>query len=221
MVLALLFSMKKLFINARDLRPINQHFEKLLNKLKPFKRIGLTSTIQFKHRVEEVEELLKKYEVLVIPTVLGCRVKPAAVDCTVIITTGRFHAIKVAMVTGKPVFILSPGGLTKLSEKLVNDFKKKQALRISRVIDSRVIGVLLSTKPGQSNELVAKEAVKELRSRGKDAYLFVAGDLSPSQLNDFPVDAWVNTACPRIVEDDFDKPIVNWDEFKNHFLNTS
>lgn len=221
MVLAFLFSMKKLFINARDLRPINQHFQKLLNALEPFKRIGLTSTIQFKHRVGEVKELLKSHEVVVMPTVLGCRVKPAAVDCTVVITTGRFHAIKVALTTKKPVFTLNPGGLTRLGEDVVNDFKKKQAIRVSRVLDSRVIGVLVTTKSGQNNESLAKKIINDLRSNGKEAYLFIADDLLPAQLNDFPVDAWVNTACPRIVEDDFDKPIVNWDEFKNHFLNTS
>lgn len=215
------FLMKKLFIPASNLEPISQHFNELLSKLESFERVGLTSTVQFKHRVKEVKELLKAHEVIITPTVLGCNVQPLEVDCSVIIATGTFHAVKLGLVTGKPVFILNPGGVNQLNDELIRDFERKQSIRVAKVINSRIIGVLVSTKSGQSHEQLSKRVVKELRDDNKEAYLFVADELSPAQLNDFPVDAWINTACPRLVEDDFDKPIANWSEVKGHLLNSS
>ena len=208
--------MEKLFIPVKDLRSIDEFLPELNNLLKPYRKVAVTATIQFNHRVNEVVNALKGHEVVTAPPVLGCKALIPESDCTVIITTGVFHAVKVALTTLKPVFILSPNGVEKLDDKLINTFLKKQAVRISRVLDAKIIGVLVSTKSGQNHESLAHEIIKKLESSGREAYLFVANDLSPSQLNDFPVDAWINTACPRIAEDEFDKPIVNWNEVEKH-----
>jgi len=203
--------MDKKYIPVSDLRGIDEFLPDLSKLVKPYERVVVTSTIQFKHRVREVADYL---EAIPSDIVLGCRVVIPDCDCVVIITTGEFHALKVALITGKPVFVLSPSGIKELDQKLINDFKKKQAIRVSKVLDAKVIGVLVSTKSGQSDERLGSEIVNTLRVKGREAYLFMANDLSPAQLNDFPVDAWVNTACPRIIEDEFDKPIVNWDELR-------
>jgi len=202
------------YVPVNDLTPL-KGVDELVVALKSFKRVALTSTIQFKHRITELREAIGR-DVIVCDTVLGCRALIPDVDCIVLIATGVFHAIKVALTTNKPVFIVSPEGFSKLDKGLIDDFKKKQSIRVSKVMDAKVIGVLVSTKLGQSNERLGERVVKVLQSKGRDACLFVANELSPSQLNDYPVDAWVNTACPRIVEDEFEKPIVNWGELKNH-----
>jgi len=209
--------MDKLFIPVDDTRLVSQYFDELAVLLKSFNKITLTSTVQFNHRVSELKDFLSKnHEVITCPSVLGCRAVIPEADCTVVITTGVFHAIKVALTTGNPVFILGPGGVSRLDDKLIKDFKKKQSIRVSKVLDSKVIGVLVSTKPGQEHELLASKIVSKLEAKGKEAFMFVANELSPSQVNDFPVDAWINTACPRIVEDEFEKPIANWDEVNNY-----
>jgi 2-(3-amino-3-carboxypropyl)histidine synthase len=205
--------MKKVFIPVSDLRPL-KGLGKAVRALRPYKRVALLSTVQFSHRLDEVKKILKGHDVLICPSILGCRALIPETNCVLVITTGVFHAVKAGLESGKPVFIIGPHGFRKLDDKVINDFKKKQSIRVSKVLDAKLIGVLVSTKPGQSNKKLAKRIVESLRDKGKEAYLFVAGEISPLQLNDFPVDAWINTACPRIVEDDFDKPMVNWDEIK-------
>ncbi len=208
--------MDKLFIPVDDLRPIDVFIPELLVLVKSFNKVVVTSTVQFKHRVNDVVNALAGHEVIVAPSVLGCRALIPDSDCVVLIATGVFHAINIGLITSKPVFIIGPDGVSRLDDSLVSSLKKRRAVMIAKVLDAKVIGVLLSVKSGQSHESLAEDVVVKLNSLGKEAYLFVADNLSSSQLNDFPVDAWVNTACPRIVEDEFDKPIVNWSELVNY-----
>lgn len=201
--------MKKLFIPVKDESELDTRG--LVELVKGFSKIAVTSTTQFKHRVPEIAKLVRGFEC---PPVLGCSDFKTDAEAVIIITTGDFHAINIAVKTGKPVFILGPEGARRLDDKKIIDFKKKQAIRVSKVMDAKIIGVLVSTKQGQNKEQLGNKIVGELRSQGKQAYLFIANELSPLQLNDYPIDAWINTACPRLVEDEFDKPIINWDEQK-------
>ena len=50
-----------------------------------------------------------------------------------------------------------------------------------------------------------------LKSMGKKGYLLALEHISPELIDFYPVDAYVNTACPRIAIDDsvrYDKPLV-------------
>jgi len=208
--------MNKLFIPVSDDRPIDSFINELKNKLEPYRKIALTSTTQFKQRVDAVAASLTGHDVTRLPPVLGCSKLETDADCIVIITTGLFHALNLAVRNNKPVFVIGPEGINEVTQLMINDFLKKQSIRVSKVLEAKTIGVLVSTKSGQNHESLAEQIVTKLNSIGKEAYLFVANELSPSQLNDFPVKAWVNTACPRLVEDVFDQPIVNWDELEKH-----
>ncbi|HLE05813.1 MAG TPA: diphthamide synthesis protein [Candidatus Nanoarchaeia archaeon] len=204
--------MKKIFI------PVTDEFKlpSVTELIKDYKKILITSTIQFSAMIDKLKDLLKNHDITIIPPVLGCSKINTTADAIIIITTGEFHAINIALRTGKPVFVIGPNGVKRISDKDIKDLQKKKAMMISKVLDAKIIGVLLSTKPGQEHEEIANELISKLKSKGKEAYLFVANELSPSQLNDFPVDAWINTACPRISEDEFDKPIVNHEDIKEH-----
>ena len=208
--------MKTLYIPVSDSREVKQFISELEKQINNYSKISLTSTIQFVNQIKEVSKLLINHEVMIDKPVLGCSEFTTDADAIVIITTGEFHALNIAVKTGKPVFILSPEGVSSITQERINEFKKKQAIRVSKVIDAKIIGVLVSTKPGQAREKLGREIVEKLRKQGKQAYIFVANELSPSQLNDYPVNAWINTACPRIVEDTLEKPIANWNEVKNH-----
>jgi 2-(3-amino-3-carboxypropyl)histidine synthase len=69
----------------------------------------------------------------------------------------------------------------------------------------------VSTKPGQHLFQAPVEKVKEkLEAQGKRVYLFVGDLITDTELRNFShIEAWVNTACPRLMDDDFEKPIVN------------
>ncbi len=206
--------MDKLYIPVFDNRKLN--LEGLRELVKPYKKVLVTSTIQFKERIREVGNYLEGHDIIFHSPVLGCVNSLPDADCVVVITTGDFHPLRVALVSRRPVFVVGPSGARRFDDKKAREFLRKQAIRISRVLDAEIIGVILSTKSGQKNEALAREALSALRGKGKKAFLFVANEISPAQLNDFPVDAWVNTACPRIVEDKFEKPMVNWLELKEY-----
>jgi len=214
--------MKSLFVPVKDLRPIKKLLPETTKLMKGFKSVSITSTVQFNHRVKEVSDYLtsKGFKTIKYDSVLGCKAITPKNDCTLIISNGEFHAINIGLVTGKPVFILDPvsGKASKLDESIIKNYQKKQAIRVSKALYADVIGILVSTKPGQ-NKLALAHSIKQLlESKGKyEVILFLGDELSPGQLNDYPVDAWINTGCPRLIEDDFEKPIVNWDEIKSYF----
>jgi 2-(3-amino-3-carboxypropyl)histidine synthase len=74
-------------------------------------------------------------------------------------------------------------------------------------------GVILGMKPGQHDPAAAAEIKKEISCRGRTACMIVADEVTPELLLDFEdVQAFVNTACPRLSLDDaerFIKPILS------------
>jgi 2-(3-amino-3-carboxypropyl)histidine synthase len=77
-------------------------------------------------------------------------------------------------------------------------------------------GIIISTKPGQSNPTIALNIQRQLEESGKKAVLLYADEIIPEKLLDFKdVEAFVDTACPRLALDDperFSRPIVSRDE---------
>jgi 2-(3-amino-3-carboxypropyl)histidine synthase len=89
--------------------------------------------------------------------------------------------------------------------------RKTREAGIKLFYHATAIGVLLSTKSGQKDEI----AVKKLREQfpEKQFYVFLGNTLDLQGLEDFPfVQVWLNTACPRIGYDDIaktEKPLIN------------
>jgi 2-(3-amino-3-carboxypropyl)histidine synthase len=213
--------MRVLYIPVKDLTPINKLLPSLIGLLKDFKSANITSTTQFSHRVNEVSDYLldRGFKTNQCKPVLGCEALLPNADCTILISSGLFHAINIGLVTAKPVVIIDllMGKVSMLDESLVKQYKKKQAIRVEKVLYADVIGILISKKSGQRKPVLAHKIKKTLESLGYKTILFVGDELNPNQLNDYPVDAWINTACPRLIEDNFEKPIVNWNEIKSYF----
>ncbi len=76
---------------------------------------------------------------------------------------------------------------------------------------STQIGVFISSKWGQEY----KNSALKLKNQYKDKnfYFFVGDNFIESEMENFPfIECWVNTACPRIGQDDIvrqSKPVVN------------
>ena len=60
---------------------------------------------------------------------------------------------------------------------------------------------------------------EHLEKQGKKAYIFIDDTLKLNDLENYPfINAWVNTACPRIGTDDImatNKPLINLREAGN------
>ncbi|MFH1403319.1 MAG: diphthamide synthesis protein [Candidatus Altiarchaeota archaeon] len=188
--------------------------------------IGIVSTAQHLDRIPAVRELLESNgkQVFDAGQILGCRRDNArglysTVDCFLYVGSGRFHPLGIAIESDRPVFILNPlsGVMDEVSGEEKRRWLKRRKTRFGRAAGARVFGVLVSTKDGQFNIARAFEVTGMLKSRGFKAFIFSGDELTPNSLLPFPVDCWVNTACTRLVDDEFDKPVVNPDELKEIF----
>ena len=205
--------------------------EKEHHKIKDYRKIGLVTTVNFLHMLEEVRSLLeeKGHEVLISKgsrtrpgQVLGCDLGAALntdPDAYFFFGSGRFHPLGIAMKTEKPVFSLDVemGTLEKVDPEGM--FRERYAA-IGRAGNAEVFGILISTKPGQVNYELARGLKEFLESKGKKVYIFSMDRITPEKLLGLKVDCFVNTACPRIAVEnrkEFEKPVLNPDEVMELF----
>ena len=197
--------------------------EELLPKLAPHRSICLVATAQHLNRLREVAAFLEAAgkKVYFGGQILGCNQRKALkaqgkVDCFLYIGSGRFHPLGLALKTGRPVFLFNPisGVLDQISVAEKKSWMRKAKGRLMKAAAAETFGILVSTKDGQFNLRWAEDLRRKLAAAGKRAFIFAGEELSPGNLLPFKVDAWVNTACPRIVDDEHERPVLNPDELE-------
>jgi 2-(3-amino-3-carboxypropyl)histidine synthase len=223
-----------LYLEARATLPVEAALVSAMTLLSGFSRIGLATTVQHVQTLDSVRELLvragKTVEVgdtrrLVYPgQVIGCdfsNVKSVAadVDAFLFVGGGKFHALGVALATGKPTVIADPYGGTAYSvTEEVQKIIRQRYASIEEACRVKNFGVLVSLKPGQNRLEEALKIKETLEKLGKSAFMFAVHEILPEVLAEFPtVEAYVNTACPRISLDDaakFKKPVLTVQEFR-------
>lgn len=176
-------------------------------------KLGVVTTIQYLSEMKKIVDYLWKKEIkaLVCGQVLGCDASAAVrhkddVDAFLYVGTGEFHPIGVALQTGKPVFVLHPESMKirKLGSEEVERIRKKKKGMLTKFYSSDTIGVLMTTKKGQSGVQGGLQKVQEVEKKYPDKrfYYFLCDTLNFSELENFPfVECWLNTMCPRIMED--------------------
>ncbi|WP_446753085.1 2-(3-amino-3-carboxypropyl)histidine synthase subunit 1/2 [Vulcanisaeta sp. JCM 16161] len=113
-------------------------------------------------------------------------------------------------------------------ENVDNVYRRYLAMKVKAIQDfnsARSVGIVISRKPGQYRPDLIEALVNRLRRLGKEFVIIDLNEVSPDYVNNLPVDAVVNTACPRIGIDDLDrfmKPVVNaGDVLKSNALDLS
>ena len=218
--------MKTVFINAKYTGKVE------LNKIeldKLPKRIGIVTTAQFLDNIKDMIGYLKnngkeiyigKNKQKFNGQILGCDVSAAEkikekVDAFLYIGSGNFHPLGVALKTNKDVFIFNPATsiFSKLDNNEIENYKKMKKAKYVKFLHSDNIGILVSTKPGQCSYNKAVEIKKNLESKGKKAFIFAFDTLNANEMENFPfIDFWVNTACPRIADDEDKKNVIDMSE---------
>ncbi|HLE54222.1 MAG TPA: diphthamide biosynthesis enzyme Dph2 [Thermoplasmata archaeon] len=183
------------------------------------KRIGLLTTTQYRTWLPRIRRHLeeKGHEVHIgepdrrvayAGQLLGCDyVTATAVDADVdgflYIGTGEFHPLGVAMLLKKPVIIADPErGTARDLGDLRDRILRQRFAAIARAQDARTFGIIVSKKIGQSRLELAGNLKALAEKHGRQASLFLMDLVSPEFLEGYRVDAWVNTACPRIAIED-------------------
>ena len=176
-------------------------------------KIGLVTTIQYLPEMKKVSDYLwkKGIKAALGGQVLGCDVSSVErikddISAFLYIGSGEFHPIGVALKTGKPVYSLHPESMKirKIEESEIDKIRRKQKGMLAKFHNSNVIGVIITTKKGQSEVQGGIKKIKEIEKRypEKRFYHFLCDTLDFGSLENFPfIQAWVNTMCPRIMED--------------------
>lgn len=190
--------------------------------------IGILATIQYVDLIPEVKSVLESHgrnitvpkgnERIMYPgQVLGCNCSPAVsikeeVDAFLFIGEGDFHPLAAAFGTDKKVFALNPFTKEIRNMDEVRDrILRKRFAAIQSAKDARSFMIIVCTKAGQRRDAAAKDAGRKIRDAGRKAYTAVMEEISPERLIHYDVDAFVNTACPRIAMDDsarYGKPML-------------
>jgi len=178
------------------------------------KKLLLVYSIQYMPLAKEIKKYLEstKHTLSGFKQVLGCT-KLVSKDPILLIGSGKFHAINLAIQNNVPIYIYNNQGITKMGQKDVQKIKARKQAALIKFLASDKIGILVSTKPGQNRIKDAKALKKKLESKGKKAYLLTSNNLNLAELENFSLQSWVNTACPGLA---YDAPgIVNIDDLSS------
>ena len=172
-------------------------------------KIMLCTTVQFIDQLPKIQSQLKPKEICLFQSrhglypgqILGCDSLKVQkdIDAFLYIGDGLFHP-KALLINQKPVYIYNPFSEkhTKLGAKEINEYRIKKKVQLSRFLSADKIGIIVSTKPGQYSLSKAIELKDRLKHQ-KEVFLFIADDINLNELQNFPfIEAWLNTACPRI-----------------------
>ena len=195
---------RTLFIPAKSKVNINRIKINQISKKLP-KNIVIAYSIQYQSLAFEIKQVLSNHNILGIIQVLGCSHPklPKNTQAILLIGSGRFHAVSLAYETKLPIYILERNQLTHISEKDIELYEKRNKASYLKFLNSDKIGILISTKPGQQN---LKRALEFKKKTKKQAYLFISNNINKGEFENFGLNSWVNTACPRL---DMDSNVVN------------
>jgi 2-(3-amino-3-carboxypropyl)histidine synthase len=221
-----------IYIEVKTSISIKEAITKAMPYLESWNKIGLVTTVQHVNQLDEAKNLLESAGKTVFVgnagyvkysgQVLGCDFRNAqsmseTVEAFVFVGGGRFHAIGLALATGKSTVIVDPyEQIAYPVDEQVRRVLMQRWANISEAKKAKTFGVLVSLKWGQMRLKDAIALKEKLDKNGISATLFAAREITPNALMQFPrIDAFVNTACPRLSLDDapnFGKPILSINE---------
>jgi 2-(3-amino-3-carboxypropyl)histidine synthase len=226
-------SIPTIYVETRALVNTAEVLEKTLPLLNNYLKIGLVTSIQHLHTLNEAREFLVGAGKTVIlggagrtqytGQVIGCdysnvRTIADEVDAFLFIGGGIFHALGISLSTSKPTIVADPYDNRAFSvNEDANKILKQQWVCIEQAKNAKNIGIIIGLKIGQKRLEDALKVKKLIEKHGKNAYLLAIREVTPETLLEFPtLEAYVNTACPRISIDapeKFAKPILTINEF--------
>jgi len=210
------------FINALSKKEISKVVEKSLTYLEG-KIIGIITTSQHVHRLNEVEDILKKnnFKPLISKgdkrisskgQILGCNFSSATslskeVDCFLFIGSGTFHPLGILIDSKKPVIAADPYTNTvkkRELEELKDAILRQRYGAIANSKNSKKFGILIGIKRGQQRMKLVPELKKIIKDNNKESLVISLDFFSPESLEGFrDIDCFVSTACPRVAIDDY------------------
>lgn len=201
--------MKSLFIPAKVKSDLNSKKINEISRQLP-KNLAVAYSVQYKEIAEQVKKLLsKKHRINYFIQVLGCS-KPKfskPVQAILLISDGKFHAVSLAYETKLPVYLFENNSFKKIEKSETDKLEKLKKASYINYLNSKNTGILISTKPGQENLKKSLELSGKIKD--KEVYLFLCNNIDANEFENFGLDSYINTSCPRL---DMDNKIVNYSE---------
>ncbi len=201
------------------------------------KTFALYASVQFCNQLEKVKQQLQEAHITIVTSrarrthlesqLLGCDNDKEALNLTeeqrkeidtfLYVGDGKFHPLALVFAqkdlpeSERKEIICNDPMAEKMKVLTASDVKtilNKYGASYLKFLTAKNVGVLVTIKPGQQQLRASFEL--EQRFPGKKFYYFIDNVISFDQLENFPfIEAWVNTACPRIGFDDQEK-FVKW-----------
>lgn len=189
--------MKTLFIEALRKESLDKARLNELEQVLP-NTIHLAYSIQYKNLANQVKKELesKKIKIQGFSQILGCSEVKTKAEAILLIGNARFHALNLALSSGKEVFIFPENN--KISKEEIEKYRQKQKGKCLKFLSASEVGIIVSLKSGQQN---LEEALRIKAKQRKKAYLFLSDSISIGELENFPLDVFINTACPGLALD--------------------
>ena len=196
--------------------------------LSPYKRIGLATFSQHLHQLVHVKAKLESKgfrvvigrgnDLMLKGQVFGCDFSTSfpvreEVDAFALLGESEFHAVGLALATGKPTYMLDPYMNEVTDMKDAADERRKRAvLSVYKALDARIFGVITGLKEGQKMLGRSRWISKRLEMNERKVVQLAMRDVTVERLAPHrEIDAFVQTACPRISIDGFtfDRPVLS------------
>ncbi len=199
------------------------------------KNLAVFSAVQFRGQIDDVRQILsnegytsltsKPFRTSIEGQILGCdsykdslKIDLSEIDGFIYVGDGYFHPNALLLAQQdedeiKPVILVNivQQIIEVIGREHIAKYLQKRKANYTKFYVSNTIGVFITTKWGQeymNSALKLKNIYPE-----KIFYYFIGDNFLDSEMENFPyIDCWVNTACPRIGQDDVTrhkKSVVN------------
>jgi 2-(3-amino-3-carboxypropyl)histidine synthase len=215
-------------IDAVDDVKFDSVIDRSIPLLKGYRRLGLATFSQHLHELQPAKEryesagfevhLGKQNNLLFQSQTFGCdfsTIYPMSkeVDAFCYLGESEFHAVGVALATGKPTYVLDPylDEIRDMKEE-AEIRKRRSILSVYKALDADVFGVITGLKEGQKMLPRTRWITKRLEMQGRKVVQLAMRDVTPDALAPYrDIQAFVQTACPRISIDGFtfDRPVLS------------
>jgi 2-(3-amino-3-carboxypropyl)histidine synthase len=215
-------------IDAIDDAEFDEVVEKAVPVLAPYKRIGLATFSQHLHQLWPVKwrleqkgfdvRLGRQNNLMMEGQIFGCDFSTTQplhdeVDAFVFLGESEFHSVGLALATARPTFMLDPhlNAVTDM-RAAAEERLKRAVLAVYKALDARIFGVVTGMKEGQKMLGRSKWISTRLEMNGRKVVRIALREVTPERLAPHrEIEAFVQTACPRISIDGFtfDRPVLS------------
>jgi 2-(3-amino-3-carboxypropyl)histidine synthase len=215
-------------IDAVDDVDFAQVVETATSVLAGVRRIGLVTFSQHMHELGRVKGMFeekgfevflgRKNNLLNGSQIFGCdfgTVYPLRnqVDAFCFLGQSEFHAVGLALASGKPTYMLDPYFNSVVGmEQAAEERRKRAILAVYKALDAKTFGVITGLKEGQKMLGRSRWITRKLEMHGRKVLQLAMRDITSDRLGPYrDIEVFIQTACPRISIDgfNFDRPVLS------------